>query len=446
MNIPNLIVPIAIAPLLFGALSSCGKADTSHFEVRPPVIAGNDFDITRYGAVAGGSALSTAAIQKAVDEAASSGGGRVVIPKGVFLAGPVVLKSGIDFHLADGAVLRMSDDTSLYPITRNNRQAFIAAEKSHDIRMSGSGLIDGQGASWWKAFLVEKSAGDKTAPRRPQLIAFKNCDRVEVEGIRTINPPNTHYSFKQCADLTIRGIRAEAPDESPNTDALNLSHVRNVLITGCDISTGDDNIVLLCGDARSKGVPEVENVLIRNCKLGFGHGISIGSYTSGGVRNVTVENVSFDGTTAGIRLKADRDRGGVVEALRYRNITMRNVRYPIFITSYYPKPPSSPAADIPAKGGERLPVWRDIEIENVTVTDSRNSIVIWGLPEQVIEDVSLINVKISAMAGAMIFHARDIRFSNVEITPSAGPPLRIHNAEVKGMAGVGQTSEIVKFK
>lgn len=437
---------MSIAPFVFGALLSCGKADIPSVEVQAPAISGKEFDITRFGAVADGSTLCTAAIQKAIDEAASSGGGRVVIPKGVFLAGPVVLKSGIDFHLADGAVLRMSDDPSFYPVTKNNRKAFISAENAHDIRLSGNGLIDGHGASWWKAFLAEKSTGNKTAPRRPQLIAFKNCERVEVEGIKTLNPPNTHYSFRQCVDLTIRGIKAEAPDESPNTDALNLSHVRNVLIAGCEISTGDDNIVLLCGDARKKGVPEVENVLIRDCKLGFGHGISIGSYTSGGVRNVTVENVTFDGTTSGIRLKADRDRGGVVETIRYRNITMKNVRYPIFITSYYPKPPSSPAADLPVKSEPRLPVWHDIEIENVTVTDSKNSIVFWGLPEQVIEDVTLRNVKMSSKAGALVFHARNIHFSNVEITPSAGPPLRIHNAEVRGMAGVEQTSEIVKFK
>jgi polygalacturonase len=370
----------------------------------------------------------------------------VVIPKGVFVSGPIVLTSRIDLHLADGAVLRMSDDRSLYPVTKNNRAAFISANKASDIRLSGNGIIDGQGESWWKTYIEEKAAGSKDAPRRPQLIAFKDCQRVEVEGVTTLNPPNTHYSFKQCEDLAIRNVKATAPDDSPNTDALNLSNVKNVLITGSSISTGDDNIALLCGAAKTGGVPEVENVVIRDCVMGFGHGISIGSYTSGGVRNVTVENVTFDGTTSGIRMKSDRSRGGVVEGIRYRGITMKNVRYPVFITSYYPKPPETPAADRPFKGKPLLPVWRDIVIENVAVTDSKNSIVFWGLPEQAIENITLKNVKISASAGAMVFHARNIRFSNVEIVPGAGLPLRIHNAEVHGMTGVELASERVKFK
>lgn len=114
----------------------------------------------------------------------------------------------------------MSDDTSLYPVTRNSRQSFIAAENAHDIRLSGKGIIDGQGAAWWKAFLAEKSSGVKNAPRRPQLIAFNNCERIDVDDITTLNPPDTHYSFRPCWDLTIRNIKAEAPDDSANTDAL----------------------------------------------------------------------------------------------------------------------------------------------------------------------------------------------------------------------------------
>ena len=114
----------------------------------------------------------------------------------------------------------VSDDTSLYPVTRNSRQSFIAAENAHDIRLSGKGIIDGQGAAWWKAFLAEKSSGVKNAPRRPQLIAFNNCERIDVDDITTLNPPDTHYSFRPCWDLTIRNIKAEAPDDSANTDAL----------------------------------------------------------------------------------------------------------------------------------------------------------------------------------------------------------------------------------
>lgn len=410
--------------LVFGASISSGSADhTIH-------------------AVADGVAPVTAAIQQAINEAAASGGGRVVVPKGVFISGPLVLTSKVDLHLADGAVLRMSDDRSLYPITKNNRAAFISARDASDIRISGKGTIDGQGESWWKTYLEEKAAGTKDAPRRPQLIAFKDCQRIEVEGVTTLNPPNTHYSFKQCKDLVIRDIKATAPDDSPNTDALNLSSVKNVLITGSTISTGDDNIVLLCGAAKTKGVPEVENVVIRDCKMGFGHGISIGSYTSGGVREVTVENVTFDGTTSGIRMKADRDRGGVVEGIQYRNISMKNVRYPVFITSYYPKPPAHPSQDKPHQGKAQMPVWRDISIDGVEAVGCQNSIILWGLPDEPIRGVSMRNVNMAAKAEALVFHANDIRFTNVNIAS----PLRTYRAQVTGMNTEVLADSPVKFQ
>lgn len=408
--------------------------------------ATREFSIASFGAVSGGSTLCTAAIQTAVDEAAAAGGGRVTIPKGEYLSGPIVLKSGVDFHLAEGAVLRMSDDPSHYPTDRNKRQSFIGAENAHDIRLSGKGVIDGQGAAWWKVYLAEKSAGVKEGPRRPQLISFTHCERLSVEDITTLNPPNTHYSFKHCKDLTIRNITAEAPDKSPNTDALNLSHVKNVLITGCDISTGDDNIVLLCGDGRTPGVPEVENVTIRDCRMGFGHGISIGSHTSGGVRNVSVERVSFDGTTSGIRMKAREDNGGTVENIRFRDITMKGVRYPIYITSYYPRVPAHPSQETALPEGARVPVWRNVTIESVVAEDCRNSIILWGHPSEPILGLTLRDVKISAKAGALVFHARDVLFSNVVLDSETGPPLRTFRASVKGMADEPAGDATIKFQ
>ena len=405
-----------------------------------------EFSIASFGAAGGSSTLCTTAIQKAVDEAARAGGGRVVVPKGNYLSGPFVLKSGVDFHLAEGAVLRMSDEPSLYPITRNSRQAFIAAENAHDIRLSGKGVIDGQGAPWWKTFLAEKSSGVKNAPRRPQLIAFHKCERVTVEDIKTLNPPNTHYSFKQCRDLTIRNIKAEAPDDSANTDALNLSHVKNVLITGCDISTGDDNIVLLCGDARTPGLPEVENVTIRDCRIGFGHGISIGSHTSGGIRNVSVERISFDGTTSGIRMKAREDNGGIVENIRFREIQMKNVRYPIYISSYYPKVPAHPSREASLPKGARVPIWRNVTIESLVAEGCRNSIILWGHPREPIQGVTLRDVKISAKTGALVFHARDVLFSDVVLDGLTGPSLRTFRASVTGMVNEPVGDAIIKFQ
>ena len=393
-----------------------------------------------------GSAPATVAIQQALDAVRDAGGGKVILPAGRFPSGPLVLGSKTELHLSKGAVLVMSDKDSDFPAEKNRRPAFLSASNAHDIRISGEGSIEGQGGRWWKVFLDEKARGIKDAPRRPQLIAISRCERVEVEGISTIDPPNTHYSFKDCQALAIRGIKAIAPDESPNTDALNLSGARNVLIERCHISTGDDNIVLLCGAARKKGLPEVDNVVIRDCTLGFGHGLSIGSYTTGGVRNVTAENITFDGTTSGIRMKAWRDRGGVVEDIHYRNIAMKNVRYPVWITSYYPKPPAHPSRDQPTGGKSLNPVWRDISIENLTVTGSRNSILLWGLPDEPIDGVTFKNAKISAETGALVFHAKNIGFAHVSIHPATGPALRHFDAEIQGLKSEKYDDKPVKFK
>lgn len=407
---------------------------------------GADFEITRFGAVPGASEPCEAAIHKAVDAASSANGGRVVIPAGRFVSGPIRLRSKVEFHLSQGATLAMNDHPAGFPVSGKGRPAFLSADGAVDVRLTGKGLIDGQGARWWKEFLAEKKAGVKDAPRRPQLIAFKSCQRVTVEDVKTLNPPNTHYSFKNCDGITIRGIVAEAPDESPNTDALNLSNVRNVLIEKCRISTGDDNIVLLCGPGKNPAKPEVENITIRECDLGFGHGLSIGSYTGGGVRNVTVENIRFEHTTSGIRMKAGRDRGGVVSDLRYRNITMRDVRYPIHITSYYPKPPAHPSMDPPAESPGSNPVWQDVVIEDVKATGCRNSISLWGLPDEPIRNMTFRNVTIGAKAGARIYHAEGISFVQSSILPETGPALRVFAAKVDGMPAVEETEKKIRFE
>jgi polygalacturonase len=402
--------------------------------------------LTKTVAASDGHALATSAIQQALDAVRDAGGGKVILPAGRFLSGPLVLGNKTELHLSKGAALVMSDKDSDFPAENNRRPAFLSASNAHDVRISGEGRIEGQGGRWWKVFLDEKARGIKDTPRRPQLIAISRCERVEVEGISTIDPPNTHYSFKDCQELAIRGIKAIAPDESPNTDALNLSGVHNVIIERCHISTGDDNIVLLCSAARKKGVPEVENVVIRDCTLGFGHGLSIGSYTSGGVRNVTAENITFDGTTSGIRMKAWRDRGGVVENIHYRNVAMKNVRYPVWITSYYPKPPVQPSKDQPTEGKSLNPVWRDISIENLIVTESPNSILLWGLPDEPIDGVTFKNAKISAESGAFVFHAKNIGFANVSIQPATGPALRHFDAEIQGLKSEKYDDKPVKFE
>ncbi len=154
------------------------------------------------------------------------------------------------------------------------------------------------------------------------------------------------------------------------------------------------------------------------------------------MRNVWVQNLTFERTTCGIRLKAWRDRGGLVEGLHYEHLSMTDVDYPIFISSYYPREPSGPAEDFPANGNTRIPVWRDISIKDISATGAKIAMILWGLPDQPISQVNCDNVHISAERGAMVFHANDIKFFSSNIVATSGPSLQLSDATVTGIKAV----------
>ena len=357
----------------------------------------------------------TEALQKALDHVASEGGGKLTVSPGTYIVGPVKLTSRLDLHLAAGVILRLLPRDQNYPLDSKCYGSLFSASGSTDLRISGPGKIDGQGEAWWRAY----RAKELTA-RRPQIISLENCERVELDGISILNPPNTHVSLSLCKEVTIRNIVLEAPDDSSNTDGLNISG-KNYLITGCKISTGDDNIAIITHSAKDWPAPVSENFTIRDCTFGYGHGLSIGSYTAGGIRNVLAERCTFDGTTSGIRMKAARDRGGLVEKLVYRDITMRGVKTPVFISSYYPKEPKRPELDEAAPVTASTPRWNDITIANLDVKDSQRSIVLWGLPEMPIGAITFRNATFATREGAKLYQAPKVTLDKVIVKPENGP-------------------------
>jgi hypothetical protein len=177
----------------------------------------------------------------------------------------------------------------------------------------------------------------------------------------------------------------------------------NALIENCNIADGDDNIAIGGSTGQSSS-----NVTVENDTFGIGHGLSIGSYTSGGVNGLTVNHVTFNGTTSGIRMKSAVGRGGTVQNLSYSNITMTNVENPIYISSYYPTLPASAAASDATPGADE-PLWENISISNLTsvkAPSDGNEGIIWGLPEQYVQGVTLTNVSVTAP------HAMEINFAN----------------------------------
>jgi polygalacturonase len=391
-----------------------------------PVIPTNTFRVTEYGAVGDGQTMNTTAIQKTIDAASKAGGGIVLIPEGRFLTGPFMLASRINLHLAKGAMILIGDDMTKYPVAKARYQDCISVADAQDIEISGEGTIDGQGKAWWAAF-----EADHSMTHRPYMIKLSNCQRVRVQGVTLSNSPMFHLVPQNCTDVTIQGITIKSPSNAHNTDGIDPSGW-NYLITDCTIDAGDDNIAVKPGSGR---IPGDKNYTIMNCKFLHGHGMSIGSGTSGGIEDLRVSNCSFDETDSGIRIKTARMRGGLLQNLTYENLTMTAVKNPIYIIDWYPErdAPKDPATEKAEPITDRTPINKNIIIRNVTATDCPTAGTIRGLPEAPVSDVTLSNVTISAKAGMKIYHAKGIRFIDSKIEVETGKRLTLFDAEVSGL-------------
>lgn len=399
-----------------------------------PVIPDAVFNVTNYHAVGDGAAVDTAAIQAAIDDASAHGGGTVQLPAGVYLSGPIRMASGINLRIERGAVLRMLP-LEKYPGGTNDPPNFISGSKLHDVAISGAGMIDGQGTPWWP---FAKTPGAK----RPRMIALSGCDRVLIEDLTLKNSPMFHMAIgSNSSHITVRRVTVRAPastdpvEPSHNTDACNISG-HHALVQDCDISTGDDNFT--CGGNTS-------DIVITNCVYGNGHGVSIGSPTHGGVANITVVDCAFSNTDCGIRIKSDRDRGGRVRNLTYRNLRMTNVGIPILIYAQYAATnreyralqkltPAIAASYPPAPVTDRTPVYRDITFSNITATagKGKRAGLIWGLPEAPVSNVVLQAVHITADRPFGIYNAQAVRLVDCEIVTADGVnKLSVTNAQVE---------------
>ncbi|MBV4360383.1 glycoside hydrolase family 28 protein [Pinibacter aurantiacus] len=409
--------------LLFPATANVANAQYTKL----PSIADKIFAVTEFGAVGDGSTENTKSIQAALDKASQTGG-CVVVPAGMFLCGPLTMRGKTALKIEKGGVLRLRNDVDGYPAANNRYLNFISISGATDIKIFGEGTLDGQGEIWWKKFTAKEISN-----RRPQMVFIENSERVEISCITFLNPPNTHLSIKDGTDVYIHGIHILAPANSRNTDGINIS-AKNCTIEDCDIRTGDDNIAINFGNRNSVATePECSNIVIRNCFFGVGHGMSIGSYTSGGLRNLAVSNCKFDGTTSAIRIKTARGRGGVVENISYTDIDIKDSKWPIFISEYYPREPDSPEADTTTIATAFSPAYKNITLKNITITGATDAIKIYGTPESPIQGITFDNVKIAAKNGAQIYNAKNIKFVRSTIIVEKGKLLQTYHAEVEGM-------------
>ena len=376
-------------------------------------------DARALGAKGDGQTKDTTSLQSAIDQCAKGEGGMVRLTAGTYISGPLALRSHVHLMLDKGATLLGSPDMADYPIRQDakwRRVSLLSADHAEDIAITGAGTIDGNGKVWWDA-QMNRQKGTPENPR-PLLIDLTNSKQIVIEGVTIQNSPQYNITAFWCDGLTVRNVTILNPGRgAPNTDGIDPVSSSHVLIEKDTIDTGDDNVAIKSGLVE-RGDPDVPStdIVIRDCTFRAGHGLSIGSETAGGVRDVTVERVTFAGTRQGIRIKSARGRGNDIGPLTYRDIKMDGVETPIEITEYYTgivkDDPGQPVTD-------HTPKFHDITIENLTATGAKRAAVIMGLPESPIKGLDLKNVTISAATGMMMQNAQ-VTEENVAVTPTTG--------------------------
>jgi polygalacturonase len=416
---------------------STPQSETTNINPKLPVIAARKFAITDFGAIGDGKQSNTASFRKAINACQAAGGGQVIVPAGTFVTGPVELAGSMALVLEKGAIIRGSENFADYETADHKVLPLIGGKRLTDVAIQGEGTIDGAGASWWKRFRAERAAGvpQQGQPRqpgqpqespRPKLVLLTDCANVLIRGVTLKDAPQFHLVPQRCHDVTIENVTVIAPADSPNTDGIDPSSSRRVLIRHCTIDVGDDNVAF----KSNPGDGATENVLVTDCVFKHGHGASVGGNIGGGIRNIVVQNCSFDGGDNGIRIKSARDRGGLVENIIYRHLTMKNVGVAITLNLFY----FDKAAQQERRSAavtSTTPVIRGVRISDVTVEGAKTAGDIVGLPEMPIDNVILENVRVNADTGMTIQDAKNVSLRNVHIVPQRGEPLKVVSAEVK---------------
>ncbi len=352
-------------------------------KVIEPIFPDNSVNITDFGAMGDGQTMNTQAIADAIEAVSEKGGGVVNIPRGVWLTGPIVLKSNINIHTEAGALVVFSKNKDLYPLIETTFEGLktvrclspIYGKDLENIAFTGEGIFDGSGGVWrpvkkskltsgqWKnlvasggvvnkkgdvwypsqQYLDAAEISDMNVPRnfktlddyknikdflRPVMVSLVSCNKVLLDGPVFQNSPAWCIHPLMCENLTVRNIDVRNPWFSQNGDGIDIESCKNSVLTNCTFDVGDDAICIKSGkdkDGRERGMP-TENLIVKNCTVYHGHGgFTVGSEMSGGVKNMHVSDCTFIGTDVGLRFKSKRGRGGVVEGVYISNIDMMNI-------------------------------------------------------------------------------------------------------------------------
>jgi polygalacturonase len=430
-------------------------------QLKRPVFPGRTFSIADYGAKSGGKTKNTKAFAKAIKACNKAGGGKVFVPAGKWLTGPIHLKSNVHLYLSEGSEIFFSDRFEDYlPVVFTrwegvecyNYSPFIYAKDCENIAITGPGVLNGNGKRWWTTFpkhahdsgtgqrllkaeaegtpVKERVFGTVADGLRPAFIQPVHCRNVWLEGFELKNGAFWSVQMIYCENAIVRKLTLRTQGY-PNGDGVNADSSHNVLIEYCHFETEDDAVAIKSGkneDGRRVGKPS-ENIVVRHCysKGPCWGSISIGSEMSGGVRNVYVKDVEFEGTLLGFYIKTKPGRGGVVENVWIEDVVARNLRHPVFFldTAY--------GADTFTPSVLAMPRLRNIFARNIRSThpavSNRRPIEINGLDEVPVRNVRLEDFTCQSKFGPTINLARQIQLDNVHVTVQEGPAFTMKNCQ-----------------
>lgn len=423
-------------------------------------IPDNTVSIADFGGVGDGAALNTEAFRKAISALTKKGGGRLVVPQGVWLTGPIVLKDNIDLHIERNAIVLFSPDKSLFVDAEGKSSRCdpgIKASKRKNIAITGEGIIDGNGAQWrpvkrskvsdteWKRFAaiggVERQNGALWYPwdvkagykniadtpenqekSRQDLIRLTDCENILIEGVTIQNSPRFHVHPCNSKNIIIDGITVRCPWNAQNGDAIDLSDCHQALIVNSVVDAGDDGICMKSGKAKATAlVNGCEDILIEDNTVFHAHGgFVIGSEDITGMKRIVVRRCRFSGTDTGLRFKSGIGRGGKTEDIHISDIVMNDITDEaiVFQCDYVDRPAGSEGKKAKTSGSEFVPEFTDIHISNVVCRGAKTAIKAKGIEGMnCIHDIEIANSTIVYTSkGADIDEATaKVKLSNVNI-------------------------------
>ena len=434
-------------------------------QVSAPVIPDNELSLTEVGGVGDGVTLNTEAFAKGISKLTKLGGGRLNVPKGVWLTGPIMLKDNIELHLDKNAIILMSPDKTLFVKEAGKKcVAGIRASKRKNIAITGEGIIDGNGANWrpvkrnkvsdteWNVFKKviggqeadggklwypwNARAGYANIADTPQeqeklrndLVRFESCENILIKGVTIQNSPKFHLHPCFSKNVIIDGVTVRCPWNAQNGDAIDFSDVNVGLIVNSTVDAGDDGLCMKSGNHKPEAPANgCADILIQDCTVFHAHGgFVLGSETQQDMKRIVVRDCRFSGTDAGLRFKSGLGRGGKTEQMFIQDIVMTDIKDEaiVFQCDYLDRPAGSDPNAVPTFTEEQkkvAPYFQDIHISNVVCHGAATGIKasgIWGLDN--VRDIDISN-------STIVYHNADkvidektasLRLTDVRLLPS----------------------------